>query len=161
MFEVGDSVIYKRDVCIIKEIRKDIINEMDYYVLSPIDDKSLTINVPIKNSLNLIRNAISNKEVENLIKKIPNIKTLDIYSKTLDNEYRELFYSGSLEDLITIIKTTTYLRNNARISQNKKPSEKDNSLFIKAEKLLYNELSVSLGKTFDETKQYVIDRINN
>ena len=160
MFEVGDSVIYKRDVCIIKEIRKDIINEMDYYVLSPIDDKSLTINVPIKNSLNLIRNAISNKEVENLIKKIPNIKTLDIYSKTLDNEYRELFYSGSLEDLITIIKTT-YLRNNARISQNKKPSEKDNSLFIKAEKLLYNELSVSLGKTFDETKQYVIDRINN
>ena len=73
---------------------------------------------------------------------------MDISSKTLDNEYKELYQSEKLEDLVKIIKTT-FLRNKLR-KDNKKISEKDNEWFNKAEKLLYNELSISFDKTYDE-----------
>lgn len=73
---------------------------------------------------------------------------MDISSKALDNEYKELYQSEKLEDLVKIIKTT-FLRNKLR-KDNKKISEKDNEWFNKAEKLLYNELSISFDKTYDE-----------
>lgn len=58
---------------------------------------------------------------------------MDISSKALDNEYKELYQSGKLEDLVKIIKTT-FLRNKLRKDNNKKISEKDNKWFNKAEK---------------------------
>ena len=33
--------------------------------------------------------------------------------------------------------------------------------FYNAEKRLYNELSISLGLTFNETKEYIINKLNN
>lgn len=79
-------------------------------------------------------------------------------SKNLDNEYRLLCNSLSLEDLVTIIKTT-YMRNDDRIRTNKKISEKDCVFFEKAERSLYNELSVSFGMTYEKTREYVINEI--
>ena len=46
-----------------------------------------------------------------------------------------------------------------RLDQNKKISEKDEQYFNQAERRLYNELSISLQLTFDETRQYVIDSV--
>ena len=66
--------------------------------------------------------------------------------------------SGTHEDLIKIIKTT-YLRNEKRINDNKKISEIDDTYFKKAEKYLYNEFSVVLNKTFEETKEYVNNKV--
>ena len=44
MLKVGDCVVYKRDVCEIKNIsEKDNIN---YYELVPVDDESLKIKIP-------------------------------------------------------------------------------------------------------------------
>ena len=157
MFSQGELVVYKRDVCEIKEITINKINGKEYYTMVPIDDNSLTIYVPTEDKSNLIRNIISKDEANKLINKIPMIETLDISSKSLDNEYKNLFESNLLEDLVTIIKTA-YLRNDARISSNKKPVQKDNDSFKKAERLLYNELSISLGKSFDETKEYIIKK---
>lgn len=73
----------------------------------------------------------------------------------IENEYKALLQSGSLEDLVCIIKTT-YLRNYERKQSGKKISEIDDTYFHRAEKILYNELSVSLGMNFDDTKEYVI-----
>ena len=84
---------------------------------------------------------------------------MDISSKALNNEYKELYQSGKLEDLVKIIKTT-FLRNKLRKDNNKKISEKDNEWFNKAEKLLYNELSISFDKTYDETKEYIIEKLS-
>ena len=54
MFKESEYVIYRNDVCFIKEIKKGI-NNKDYYVLIPTYDKSLKIEVPTSNDLNLIR----------------------------------------------------------------------------------------------------------
>ena len=51
------------------------------------------------------------------------------------------------------------MRNDDRKNKNKKVSEKDNDYFNKAEKYLYNELSIALSMSFDETKDYIIKKV--
>ena len=153
MFKVGVYIIYKRDLCKVTNI------ENDYYCLSPVLDESLSIKVPTSNKFNNLRYPLSKKEAEELISKIPDIEPIQTSDKLLENTYKELMKSNSHEDLIKIIKTT-YLRNQARLNNHKKVGDKDLTFFNQAEKLLYNELSYSLGITYDECKTYIIDKIN-
>ena len=152
MYKVGDYVVYKRDVCVIKNLKEDS------YVLSPVDDDTLKITVKVSN--NSIRDLIDKKDCEKLIKSIPNIDIIKESDKNLENKYKSLLSSGNIEDLIKIIKTT-YLRNENRLSNHKKIGEKDDAYFKKAEKLLYNEISISLGMSYEETKKYVIGTVES
>lgn len=156
MYKVNDYIIYKRDVCKIQEIKENYHNNTDYYVLNPITDSSLKINVPVDS--NLIRDLISIENINKLIKKIPSIETIDVDDRMLETSYKNLLKTEKHEDLITIIKTT-YLRNKNRIDSNKKISEKDNTYFKLAEKFLYTEFSVVLNKSFEDTKNYVISEV--
>lgn len=156
MFKVDEFVVYKRDVCKIKEIKN--INDVIYYVLNPIDDETLTITIPHNN--NLVRKIINKQESLELINSIPNIDIIKTKEKLIENEYKNLFSSGNLEDLVKIIKTT-YLRNEDRINNHKKIGEKDNYYFMKAEKLLYNEISISLGLSYEETKNYIKQKVDS
>ena len=156
MYKIGDYVVYKRDVCIVKEIKEKYYNDMDYYVLTPISDLSLKINVPVNS--NLLRNLLCLEDVNKIIKSIPNIETIDIDERMLESSYKDLLKTEKHEDLIKIIKTT-YLRNKNRLDCNKKISEKDDAYFKLAEKFLYNEFSVVLNKSFEETKNYVISEV--
>lgn len=158
MYKINDYLVYKKDVCRVKDIKK--INDLYYYVLVPVNDESLKIEVPASNKMGFIRDIISKKETEELIEKIPKIEILkNIDDKYIDKTYKDLLYNGNLEDLIRIIKTT-YIRNDNRIKNNKKVSDKDLNYFEKAEEYLYNELSISLGLRFDETKEYIINKVN-
>ena len=153
MFKVGEYIIYKRDLCKVTNI------ENDYYTLSPVQDESLSIKVPASNKFNNLRYPLSKKEVEELMSRIPDIEPIQTTDKLLENTYKELMKTNKHEDLIKIIKTT-YLRNQARLNNHKKVGDKDLTFFNQAEKLLYNELSYSLGITYDECKTYIIDKIN-
>lgn len=156
MYKVGDYVVYKRDVCRIVELKD--INNQSCYVLNPIDDETLKITTNISNSQ--IRNLINKEACEKLIELIPSIDIIKSDDKNLENEYKKLLLSGDLKDLIKIIKTT-YLRNQNRLSSHKKIGEKDDNYFKKAEKLLYNEMSISLGLTYDETKDYIKNKVES
>ena len=117
MYKVGDLLVYKKDVCEIIEIKEKYLRDMDYYILAPIIDKSLKLQIPTSSST--IRNLITKEEIQKLINQIPIIETIKIESKNIENEYKQLMQSGTHEDLIKIIKTT-YLRNKERIDNNKK-----------------------------------------
>lgn len=153
MFKINEIVVYIRDVCRITEIDK----ETEYYTLVPIDDQSLTLRIPFDNEK--LRGLISKKEVEKIINMIPEIDLIEFKNdKMVENEYKKLLYSNEHINLIKIIKTTR-LRNQDRIDNNKKTSEKDSTFFKLAEKLLYNEFGSVLGKTYEETQQYVLDKV--
>lgn len=159
MYKENDYLVYKKDVCKVREVRKNRMNGKDYYILVPITDESLIIETPTDNRMGFIRDVISKEEAEKLIKKIPKIETLKNFDdKYIEKTYKELLYNGDLEDLIKIIKTT-YIRNDNRIKSNKKISDKDKTYFEKAEEYLYNELSISLNMRFDETKEYIINEV--
>lgn len=51
------------------------------------------------------------------------------------------------------------MRNKEREENKKKQSDKDHHYFELAEKYLYNEFSIVLNKTYEETKEYVINEV--
>ncbi len=160
MFKENDYVVYRRNLCIVKGIKHSKVTEKDYYVLVPIDDESLTIDVPTENKHDSIRALISKTQVEQIIKEIPNVDAIEKNDRMIENEYKQLLNTGEHLALIQIIKTT-YLRNKQREEAGKKRAEKDNNYFKLAEKILYNEFSVVLGMSYEDTKKYVVDKVTN
>ncbi len=160
MFKENDYVMYKNNVCKVREIKHNDLNGNSYYILIPIDDESLIIDVPTDNRMRHLRSIVSHQEAEEIINHIKDIEPLqNINDKNIENTYKELIYNGTHNDLVKIIKTS-YLRNQARKNDNKKISEKDSKYFELAEKYLYNELSIALNKSFTETKEYIINSMN-
>lgn len=158
MFEKNTNVMYKTDVCKIIDIKENKFTHLNCYILSPIYDDSLTISVPVDNKNGYLRKLLTKKEVDELIKEIPNIDIIDADIKNMEMEYRNLLHTSNHKNLIRIIKTT-YLRNKQRVDSKRNIGEKDKEYFNKAEKYLYNELSIVLGKSYDETKEYVINKV--
>lgn len=143
-------IIYRKQVC-------EILDEQDgMYTLRPISDDSITMKVPV--NCNVLRNLITKKDIDKLLKEAKNIDVIDNYDKMIEQEYKNLLSTGELADIIKVIKTT-YLRNEYRKNNNKKLSDKDVMYFEKAEKYLYEEFSVVLGKSYADTKKYVIETI--
>lgn len=160
MFQLDSFVVYKNDVCRVKEIKNNYFNNEDYYLLIPINDESLKIEVPVSNKYGFIKKLISKDEIEQILTQIPNIDVINVDDRMIENEYRTLLKSGNHLDLVRIIKTT-YLRNKNREDNNKKLGEKDSMYFRLAEKYLYTEFSVVLNLNYEETKQYVISRVED
>ena len=148
-------IIYERDVCIIEEVRKKYIKGIDYFILRPLNDKTLKISVHVTSKM--LRNVISFDETNELINNMKNIDVLKD-EKQMENEYKRLLDTRALNDLVKIIKTT-YLRNKERIDNKKKISEKDDNYFNKAEDYLYTELSVALNMKKSEVKKYIIEKL--
>lgn len=157
MKKVGEYVVYRKDVCKIVEIKENYTKGKDYYRLIPIDDETLHVDILIEENTYL-RDLISKEEVENIIKEIPNIEVISCKDKQLESVYKTLLNSNDLKDYVRIIKTT-YLRNKEREENKKKQSDKDHHYFELAEKYLYNEFSIVLNKTYEETKEYVINEV--
>lgn len=158
MFKVGDYVVYRKDVCVVNEINEKLYRDKGYYQLIPVNDESLKLDVPVSN--NNIRSLISRDDINEIINSIPDIDVLEDNDKYIENEYKNLMLSGSHRDLIKIIKTT-YLRNKKRLDNKKKVTDKDNNYFHMAEKYLYTEFSIVLGLSYEDTKKYVIDKVEN
>ena len=159
VFKLGEYIVYKRDVCKVMEIKKKHFKDNDYYILVPVLDESLKIEVPVTDKSGHLRELISKKEIGEIISQIPDIEVLESDNRFIESQYRTLMSSGSHTDLIKIIKTT-YLRNQQRIDNNKKIGDKDNNYFNQAEKYLYQEFSIVLGMNYEEAKQYVVNEVN-
>lgn len=157
MYKSGDVVVYGRDVYRIKDVKDNYLFNKTYYIMNTIDDDSLVTSVPV-DTTSYLRDVITKEETEDLIAKIPSIEIVQASDRDIEYEYKQLLRENTLEALIKIIKTT-YMRNMMRQNQNKRISEKDEQYFNQAERRLYNELSISLHLTFDDTKQYVIDSV--
>lgn len=156
MYHIGDKIVYKRDACSIDEIKEKYVNNQDYYVLTPVFDPDLKIKIPTNNIH--LRNLITKKEIESIIEEIPSIHSISKDSKELEYEYKNLLSTYNIRDLIPIIKTT-YLRNLEREKQKKKASDIDSTYFELAEKYLYDECSLVLDKTVEETNNYFISKL--
>ena len=156
MYKINDYLVYGKDVCKVYEINEKRFNNTDYYLLRPIKDSSLKIEAPVTS--NKIRPVITKERLDEIIEEIPKIKPIETNDKFIETEYKRLLSESTHEDLIKIIKTT-YLRNKERLDNNKKVAEKDKNYFELAEEYLYNEFSIVLGYTFNETKEYVIQEV--
>lgn len=145
-----DYIVYRKETC------KIIEKEDGYYKLVPINDISIKYKVPVNS--NLLKKVITKEEIDRLLLEIPEINTIDLGEKQIEQEYKELMKSGTHEDLVKIIKTS-YLRNQIRILNNKRISEIDDEYFRRAEKYLYEEIGIVLNLSFENTKEYIINKL--
>lgn len=145
-----DYIVYRKETC------KIIGKEDGYYKLVPINDTSIKYKVPVDS--NFLKKVITKEEIDRLLLEIPEINTIDLGEKQIEQEYKELMKSGTHEDLVKIIKTS-YLRNQIRILNNKRISEIDDEYFRRAEKYLYEEIGVVLNLSFENTKEYIINKL--
>ena len=150
MKKINDYIVYRKLVCKIIDIKDN------KYTLVPMSDDSIKMQVPTDSKF--LRDLITKEEIDKLLIEMPTIDVINNRDKIIEGEYKELMTSGTHQDLIKIIKTA-YMRNEQRRMNNKKTSDKDNEYFERAEKYLYEELSVVLNKSYDETKEYVIDKV--
>ena len=58
-------------------------------------------------------------------------------------------------------KAVTYLRNKYRLENKKRKNLRDSEYMEKAEKLLYTEIGVVLNLTFEETKNFIINKVES
>lgn len=145
-----DYIVYRKETC------KIIEKEDGYYRLVPVNDTSIKYKVPVDS--NFLKKVITKEEIDRLLLEIPEINTIDLGEKQIEQEYKELMKSGTHEDLVKIIKTS-YLRNQIRILNNKRISEIDDEYFRRAEKYLYEEIGIVLNLSFENTKEYIIKKL--
>ena len=86
MYRKGEFVVYRHDVCIIKDIKENKLMGNTYYVMTPVDDDSLTIDIPVENKMGFLRDIISADNAKKLIEKIPKINPIkEINEKNQSN----------------------------------------------------------------------------
>ena len=113
----------------------------------------------MSNKAGHLRDLITKEEIENLIQETPNIGMLENKSANMKSQYANLLKTDQIADLVCIIKTSCE-RNRIRMEQHKKAASVDDEYLRIAEKYLYEELSVSLGMSFEEAKAYFLGEVN-
>lgn len=158
MYKINDYVIYKREVCVVKDLKK--INNQDYYILENKEDTSLKISIPVSQETQLLRHLATFDEISNTLDHINEIPTLDINERNLEEQYKLLLQGTTIENLIKIIKTA-YIRNEIRKNNHKHLSDTDTSYQELAEQFLFNEIAYAMNISYDAAKELVFNKLVN
>ena len=150
MFKIGDVVLYGiQGICAIKNIEIKQIGKtaLDYYVLNPVFNENTSLFVPVDNEIltSKMQNILTKKEATQLLEKAGQIECLKIQDESVKRErYREILSSGNREDMVALIKTLRFEREE-RSKLNKKLNMSDEQTLYKAERLLFNEIAYVFG----------------
>lgn len=158
MYKINEYVIYKREVCVVKDLKK--INNQDYYTLENKEDTSLKISIPVSQETQLLRHLATFDEISNTLDHINDIPTLNINERNLEEQYKLLLQGTTIENLIKIIKTA-YIRNEIRKNNHKHLSDTDTSYQELAEQFLFNEIAYAMNISYDAAKELVFNKLVN
>lgn len=162
MFKVNDYIVYgMTGVCQITDIAKDEIsnNEIQYYVLNPLNNDNLTIKVPVGNNNVSMRPIITKNDILSLIESMPateNIWSDDTRQRSM--KFKAALKSGKNEELIKIIMTLSQERE-ARSMIGKKLTKTDEDIMNTAEKQLTEEFAVVLDISPEEVLHYIREHV--
>lgn len=165
MFDIGSYVIYgKAGVCKILDVTNRIKGEKrdkTYYVLEPIYDIG-TIYSPVDNKKLKMRNLITKKEADNLIKKFNTIvpeKLTGFNSQQIVEHYKTIIATLDCLNIMKLIKSI-YCKKKQIEKDRRKFGEIDRRYMEQAEDLLYGEFAVALDIPKAEVPQYIAAHVN-
>ena len=164
MFAIGEMIVYGSDgVFVVSDHSCSPIDKNDdrvFYVLRPVyGNESDIIYTPADNQRVPMRRVMSRDDALALVKTIPDVPLLEIENeKKRRIAYRDALNECTNENYIKIIKTVQRKKEDC-ISQRKRLSESDSDYDKKAKHCLYGELAVSLGMTFNEVEEFIINTL--
>lgn len=158
MFKVGDLIIYSmHGVCCIDDICERTFGNVkkNYYVLHPIEDDKLIINIPVDSDKIVMLDIITKEEAEEVLEafKEPGIDWIDA-DNTRNNVYSGILKKGDRKEIIGVCSTLLKVKNKVG-NKEKKLTAKDKELLDNIQRILYEELSIVLDTTYNDINRRV------
>jgi len=164
MYNVGDLIIYStHGLCKIEDICEKSFGNATrtYYVMHPIEDTKLTISIP---------KAIGEKNMQSLMEKAEAQKVLQSFQRAgilwvedareRHKKYSGIVKTGERKDISQV--ANTLMRKEDEVRRNKqKMSEQDRKMLESIQTILFQELAVSLDKSFEEISEEVDSMIKH
>ena len=163
MYKTGDLIIYSaHGICQIDDIcEKTVLGvTKPYYVLHPIEDKKLSISIPVENDSIVMLELIHKEEAKKIIDsfKNPGINWIENNNQRFQ-EYSQIINSGNRNEISKIVNTLMRKRHEAEVS-GKKMNEQDRKLLMSIQNILFKELAISLETTVDEIVERTTSLMN-
>lgn len=165
MYQVGDYVVYGASgPCLVTEITRLHMPGCDrkrkYYVLHPVCSENSTIYSPVDNDKVFMRKVLSKEEAMTLLDAAADISMISVPSeKAREEQYKEILKNSNPQEYIGMIKTL-FRKREVRQAQGRKFTSIDERYLQEAEKLLSNEMSISLGETIEKTDRILEQKLN-
>ena len=164
MYQVKDFVVLgATGVCQIVDICKDDFGDeevREYYVLDPVGGNGLTINIPTDNQTVSMRRAMTKKEIHALLRTVPDgelVWTDD--DNTRRNTYSEALHSGDQHQLVQMVRTIQYQKEELEKEGKKLPGA-DVEALKTAEKMLYHEFALVLNIEPEQVIPFILKKIS-
>ncbi len=161
MFKVGEYLRYgSRGIFQVRGIQRRLLKTgltADFYVLTSVFGVSTQIITPISNLQ--LKPVMTRAEVEQVLDQISTVSMEWIDDKHLREETcRKALEEGNGLNLAALIKML-YLQKQQKLKEHKDLSRADSEAFRKAEELLREEISLSLGIAPDQVHDYIVSRL--
>ena len=164
MYKVNDAVMYvSYGVCTISSIEnRDFCGEnVEYYVLHPVNDKKNTFYVPTSFGTlkDKMKSVCTKAEVDELINAMPENDRMWIDDDELrKKEFRRIIDSGDRSSIVSMIKIL-YLHRQELLQNHKRLHSTDERFLSEAENMLYDEFAYALEIPKDEVISYIKNHI--
>ncbi|MCF0148136.1 MAG: CarD family transcriptional regulator [Clostridium sp.] len=158
MFKKGDLVIYSsHGICKIDDICEKKISNVtkSYYSLHPMDDRKLSISIPVDNDKVNIQELLTKEESENIIDsfKFEGYEWIDM-SNERNTKYNEILKQGNRTEIAKI--ANTLMKKKIEIEDNnKKFYEKDKKILQSIQNALFAELAFILNTTSEDIEEQI------
>lgn len=159
MYEVNDYVSYgAKGIFQIKDVlmKKGKSGQKEqWYVLYSLKD-GIETSVTTPSSNEAIRKILSKEAIEKLIREIPSLETVWSENKTIRYQlFQGMLESGSIRKLAQLSKTISLVKEEKEVC-GKQLAEKDKEYLHRAERLMFEEISVSIHIKQDKVLDYVL-----
>ena len=158
MFKKGDLVIYStHGVCKIDDICEKTISYVtkSYYTLHPMNDKNLSISIPVDNNKVSILELLTKEEARTILEsfKDDGVDWIAV-DKDRCEKYNEIIKKGDRVEIAKI--ANTLMKEKILLESNgKKFHEKDKKMLLGIQNLLFSELAFLLNTTSQEIEKKV------
>ena len=160
MLEKGHIFVYGGSgVCRVEDISVCDYGagKKEYYILQPVFDPRSSLSIPVDSPAFSARASelLTKEEVDEIISIFPELKTEWVVNdKVRVDVFRKLLEGGTRKDIASLINAIQ-LHKIEIAEKGKKLRSMDESLLIRAEKLLYGEFAWVLGIDIKEVPEYI------
>lgn len=159
LLNIGDNVLCSgRGVYTVTD--KILIDNNEYYALSSVYGKDMTLYVPVKDAGNRIKRLLSKDDIDEIISEISveNMQWIE-NDKERQSAFKEILVSGDRKKLMLLIKVL-FLHQQELKKQNKKLHISDEKAFKDAQGLLHDEIAYALNIDRNNVVEYIAKKIN-
>ncbi|KGR79376.1 CarD family transcriptional regulator [Ureibacillus manganicus] len=164
MYSVGDLIIYSsHGICEIDDItEKSFSNQTKtYYVMHPINDSKLVINVPIHSDKINLQDVVNKATAEKIIDsfKHPGVDWIEKNNHRI-HIFSEAIKNGDRFEIAKIVNTLMVKQHDNEFL-GKKLGSQDMKLLTSIQNILFSELALSLETTSDEIYNRVVKSLQH